>query len=347
MEDMTELSHFESLPAGFLNCQAKDLHTVIPGPSIIHLRGRDRRALFVSVLLHGNEDVGLIALQQFLSNNGNLELPRDLIMFVGNVSAAAKGLRRLDGQPDYNRVWPGGDDSVASPEHQLMFEVMEYAKRHELFASIDLHNNTGLNPHYACVNRLDHRFFHLATLFSRTVVYFIRPKGVQSMAFADLCPSVTVECGRSGDKLGYEHATEFLHAVMHLSEYPAHPVADHDINLFHTVATVRVPDEFSFSFEESGDDIQFIAELDHYNFREVPAGTLLGKIRPGRNVRFNVIDEAGNESASQYFSCEDNEVRFSTAIMPSMLTLDQRVIRQDCLCYLMERYPVSRLSLSS
>jgi len=30
-----------------------------------------------------------------------------------------------------------------------------------------------------------------------------------------------------------------------------------------------------------------------------------------------------------------------TPIMPSMLTVNERAIRQDCLCYLMERYPVT------
>ena len=55
-----------------------------------------------------------------------------------------------------------------------------------MFASIDIHNNTGLNPHYGCVNRLDPPFLHLATLFSRIVVYFKRPLGVQSAAFASV-----------------------------------------------------------------------------------------------------------------------------------------------------------------
>jgi len=27
--------------------------------------------------------------------------------------------------------------------------------------------------------------------------------------------------------------------------------------------------------------------------------------------------------------------------MPSMLTLDEKVIRQDCLCYVMERYQIA------
>jgi hypothetical protein len=33
-------------------------------------------------------------------------------------------------------------------------------------------------------------------LFSRTVVYFQQPFGVQSAALATICPAVAVECGR-------------------------------------------------------------------------------------------------------------------------------------------------------
>lgn len=337
---MNELSVFETLPAGFLEVKARDVHKILPGPSIIHLKGKDGRALFLSVLLHGNEDVGLIAVQQYLLKSTIAELPRDLIIFVGNVSAAAKEMRRLDGQPDFNRVWPGSDDEEKTEEHRLMCEVIDYVKKRPLFASIDLHNNTGLNPHYACVNRLDQRFFHLATLFSRTVVYFIRPHGVQSIAMAEYCPSVTIECGRSGDKLGYEHAREYIEAMMRLSEFPEHPVAAHDMNLYHTVATVKIPPQFSFGFDSCDADVQLIAELDHMNFREMPAGTLIGKLKSGMDVHFEVIDENGNEIESKYFSFDNGVVRLARDTMPSMFTLDERVIRQDCLCYLMERYPL-------
>jgi len=43
------------------------------------------------------------------------------------------------------------------------------------FASIDIHNDTELNPHYACVTRLEPQFIALARLFSRTIVHFERP----------------------------------------------------------------------------------------------------------------------------------------------------------------------------
>jgi len=51
-------------------------------------------------------------------------------------------------------------------------------------------------------------------------------------------------------------------------------------------------------------------------------------------------DEQGIEVGGRYFTLEDNTVRTSRTLMPSMFTLDERVIRQDCLGYLMERYPL-------
>ena len=61
--------------------------------------------MFVSVLLHGNEDTGLAAAQEVLRRHLSRELHRSLLLFVGNVAAAAANVRTLPGQADYNRVW--------------------------------------------------------------------------------------------------------------------------------------------------------------------------------------------------------------------------------------------------
>ena len=55
-------------------------------------------------------------------------------------------------------------------------------------------------------------------------------------------------------------------------------------------------------------------------------------------VTLDVRDEDGRDVADRYFEVEDEELRFRIPVMPSMLTLNEEVIRQDCLCYLMERY---------
>jgi len=222
----------------------------------------------------------------------------------------------------------------------MMAEVVDIMQRRQPFASVDIHNNTGINPHYACINRIEHRFMHLASLFSRTLVYFIRPAGVQSMAFAQLCPAVTVECGKVGQTAGEVHAQEFLEACLHLSRIPDHPVAAHDVDLFHTVATVRVPGAYSFGFGEQPVDICFINDLDHLNFRELPVGTTLAQLDGVDGLPLEALDEQGREVADRFFRVDGELLQTTRALMPSMFTLDERVIRQDCLGYLMERYPL-------
>jgi hypothetical protein len=335
---MMQLTTYDHLPEGLLDLEAGDLHTHLPGPSLIHLPGRRPEALFVSVLLHGNEDTGWLAVREVLRRFQGSSLPRALSLFIGNVAAARVKARRLDGQSDYNRIWPG-TDAPACPECDMARAVVEAMRRRPLFASLDIHNNTGLNPHYACVNRLDRDFLHLATLFSRTVVYFVRPLGVQSAAFAALCPAVTVECGKPGAPHGTEHAASFVEACLHLSEFPRHPVAAHDLDLYHTVATVKVPDEVSFGFGEAEAEVLFAPDLETFNFRELPAGTVWGKSRISGKRPLQVTDETGVEVGERFFDCRGDQIRLRKAMMPSMLTKDSKVIRQDCLCYLMERLP--------
>ena len=333
------LRQYHELPDGLLAAAPEQLADLLGGPSLIHLPGRRQAPLFISLLQHGNETTGFRALQALLKLYQDKDLPRALSIYIGNVDAARDGLRRLAGQPDYNRVWPG-TDYADNPEKRMMAEVFDIMRERRPFASVDVHNNTGINPHYACINRVDHRFMHLGSLFSRTLVYFIRPAGVQSMAFAQLCPSVTVECGKVGQSAGEQHAREFLDACLHLSEIPDHPVAVHDIDLFHTVAIVRVPRAYSFGFGDNPVDICFSDDLDHLNFRELPPGTPLAQLNGIDRLPLEASDERGSEVAARYFTVEGDVLRTTRSLMPSMFTLDERIIRQDCLGYLMERYPL-------
>ena len=334
------LNERDEMPLSILQADAAELHDILGGPTLFHLRGRREPALFVSVLMHGNETTGWYAVREVLRGFGGVDgfdLPRSLSLFIGNTAAAQVGMRHLEGQPDYNRVWPGSDTD-GTPEHELMRAVMNRMADREMFASIDIHNNTGLNPHYACVNVLEHQSLHLAALFGRTVVYFVRPRGVASMAMAALGPSVTLECGKVGHQHGTAHAAEYLKAALQLSEIPSHRVARHDVDLYHTVAIVRVPDETSFAFGEEDAAIVFPRDLDSLNFRELPIGTLLAETNGVYGQPLDVRDEQDREVAERFFRREDGRLVTRIPVMLSMLTCDPMVIRQDCLCYLMERY---------
>jgi uncharacterized protein len=323
------------LPQGFLESPACELIRTLPEPTLFDLPGRIDEPLFVSVLLHGDEETGLIAVQEVLRRHRDRGLPRRLLLFVGNVDAAAARARTLDGQLDFNRAWPGTPHPSA-PQALLMREVVDYVAAQRPFASIDLHNNTGLNPHYACLNRLEHPFLHLARLFSRTVVYFERPLGVQSAAMARVCPAVTVECGRTSERSGTDHAIEFVEACLALSRLPDHPPRPADFDLLRTFAIVKVPAGTTFSFDGTAADIRFRPDIDRLNFSEAAPGTSFGRRAPGTGVRLDVT--AGTDApVPDYFDYADDEIRLAEPAIPAMLTRDIGAVRVDCLCYLMRR----------
>lgn len=331
------LTEFDALPEGFLDGDAQRLPALLPGPSLIHLAGHWEAPLFVSILLHGNETTGLHAVQRLLRKYSGRALPRALSLFVGNVEAAGQGLRRLDGQPDYNRVWPGTGYPPCA-ESALMAEVVDAMAKRRAFASVDVHNNTGLNPHYGCVERLDAPSLGLASMFSRLVIYSTVPRGTQTAAFATLCPAVTLECGKPEHPHGAEHAFEYLDACLRLAGLPGHPPVPRDIDLYRSVAQVVVRGDCAFGFRRDGLDLRLDDTIDRLNFTDLPAGTGLGEVGGGYGpLPLQAMDDAGRDIADEYFAVEAGRLVLRKHIMPAMLTLDERIIRQDCLCYVMER----------
>lgn len=343
---MIKLNQINQIPQGLLELEdISKLHTILPRPTLLHIEGSDPRPLFVSVLLHANESTGFFAIQSLLKKYQQHPLPRSIMTFIGNIEASKAQVRRLDGQPDYNRVWPGGNcDGCA--EADLMQQVIDTVSATNPFASIDIHNNTGKNPHYGCINKLENEFLHLASLFSRTVVFFESPKGVQSMAMAEHCPAITLECGKPDEPHGIEHARDYVDTVLHLESLSNKAITDHDVTVYHTVARVLVPESTKFDFkaehepkpESSDHDVCFETNFDKLNFSELAQGHVFGQVRTEDNppVHIQAIDDDDNIVTQEFFTVRDNKLTLNKVVMPAMITLDKKIIRQDCLCYLME-----------
>jgi hypothetical protein len=95
----------------------------------------------------------------------------------------------------------------------------------------------------------------------------------------------------------------------------------------------------SFTFADSAADVRFDPALDHMNFRDLVPGTRFATLAPECRDPVEVWDEHGGQVMQRYFAVEQSELRTLRPVTPAMLTLNERVIRQDCLCYLMERLP--------
>ncbi len=326
----------DHLPEHLLDLPATELHHHLAGPTLIHLPGRRPQPLFVSVLQHGNEVSGWDAVRRLLKGRYSRDpLPRSLVLLIANVRAAGRGQRRLADQPDFNRCWPGGDDGPKTIWHDLMAGITEHMRKLKPFASIDIHNNTGLNPHYAAINRIEGERLHLASLFSHTVIYFTEPRGVQSTAFGEFCPAVTLECGRAGQVDGTDHAMAYLELVLNLDHLPDQPPSLENIELFQMIATVTVDQKTRFSFSDPSADLRFVPDLDRLNFTELPAGTRLAAT--SQSAPLVALSHDGRDVSGDCFSLSDGHIMTTRPLMPAMLTMDEAIIRSDCLCYLMER----------
>ncbi len=328
------LDRLNHLPGQLLDIAPHELRRVFPHPTLITIEGRHREPLFLATVLHGNETTSFYVLQDLARRYAQTPPPRSLMIFVGNVDAAASGVRRLDDQHDFNRIWAGGD----GPLFELAQTVTQAAREARPFASIDIHNNTGTNPHYGCVNDMRPGALHLAALFSRIGVYYRNPPTTQSIAFTSFCPAVTIECGRPDDTVGVTRTIEFVDAVLHLDHLPERMPAAGDLTLYETVGRVVVDDGRSFSFGDTGADLALSTELTRMNFSEMPAGAIWGhSLCPRSPLR--VYDENSADLTDRFFSQRDGMIQLALAATPAMITPDLEVIRQDCLCYLMQPLP--------
>jgi hypothetical protein len=175
----------------------------------------------------------------------------------------------------------------------LLADVVQIVRYETPFASIDIHNNTGHNPYYACVNSLEEAHLHLARLFSRTVVYFEQPLGVQSAAVAPICPAVTVECGRAGEAVSVAHAAEFIGSALAMQRFPSHRLPDGDLDLMKTFAIIKVPGDASVSYDGSDADFRLRADLDQLNFSELDPGVAFGTLGGSAKRRFDIVAAEG------------------------------------------------------
>ena len=329
---LNEMNH---IPDAFLDTKAEDLHDILQAPTLIHLEGLNPQPLFICTLLHGNETTGLYAIQRLLKKYQDKPLPRAISLFIGNIAAARENQRRLDTQDDYNRIWPGSHHNNSS-EKDMMQIVTNIMEKKKPFASIDIHNNTGKNPHYGCINILNPHGLVLASEFSDIAVYFTDPKGVQSSAFSDFCPSIVLECGQASDRSGEDHALTYLENILQMDNLSSQD--SNKLKLYHTIARVLIPKTVSIG--DSASDICLSTALEDKNFHQIQPGTEFASVNSSKEKLIIVSSESHEDITSEYMDTVDGKILFKKPITLSMFTTSERAIRQDCVCYFMEELRV-------
>jgi len=105
---------------------------------------------------------------------------------------------------------------------------------------------------------------------------------------------------------------------------------------------VKIPDGYSFGFEDDA-TINLLPEIENYNFKELKKGTEMAKVEPESSAYLQAFDDDEREVGREFFEYNDDQILLKKPVMPAMLTMNTQVIRQDCLCYLMERMSASEV----
>ncbi|MEM9837646.1 MAG: succinylglutamate desuccinylase/aspartoacylase family protein [Pseudomonadota bacterium] len=327
-----QLDHLDRLPGALSAISVRDIREVFPNPTLVEIAGEHEPPLFISTLLHGNETTSFHVLQLLEERFRNKKPHRSLMIFVGNVAAAEVGLRRLEGEPDFNRIWAHGDTA----HHRLAEEVLSAARRRGLFASIDIHNNTGRNPVYGCVNALRPEDLYLAATFAPIGVYYLNPPTTQSIAFSHLAPAITLECGQVGDPDGLNAAMDLIDHMISIDALPKTAPLPEALELFETVGRVLIDPSIRLSFGEAeSTDLALREDLEDLNFKWIEQDDLWATTTSNPSG-LKVVDEHGSDLTEEFFRRDGDRILLRQRVVPAMITADEAIIRQDCLCYLMK-----------
>jgi hypothetical protein len=145
---------------------------------------------------------------------------------------------------------------------------------------------------------------------------------------------VAVESGLPGEPQGVDAVVRYVSDSLELPD-PVHHV-EFDIDLFHTVAVVKVAAACSCGATGEGADVELDPVIERYNFREIPPGTRLAKVR-GAGADCIEVQPFKRSASNSWLNIQDGELTVARTVMPAMLTSDPEIVKWDCLCYLMER----------
>jgi succinylglutamate desuccinylase len=325
-------------PPGLLDLPLRALLRELQTTTWLRLPGNgDEPARAIVTLLHGDESTGLEATLQVLRRRTCF--PFDLHVVIGNVEAALHGTgfahRYLDGQEDANRIWQRPLASDATPQRRTADAVLGELLAAPLGGLVDLHNTTGSNPFHAIVAGVESASLDIATRFSTTLLRWDLRVGALIEAIASHAPVAAVECGLPGRHTSTAFAVDGLRRF--LGPPPGSlPVPDHD--LIGELCRIEIPPEIRFRFGGAPDheaDLTLVPDGDAANLRRVPAGHVLGHVRPGAPQPLRTIAPDGADVTERLIAVRaDGSVVTRAPATPVMVVRTVEAARKDCLGYL-------------
>lgn len=313
------------------------------GPTLLEQSGQDgSRTRFVSTLLHGNEPSGTRALQRWLCER---ETPKtNTVFYIGSVHAALAAPeyshRTLPGEPDANRCFV---EPFNGPAGELSKRLIDDIRAMAPEALVDLHNNTGHNPAYAVLTRLDRTHAQLTRLFAAKCVLSDIRLGTLIEATEEICPSVVIECGLAGARQADEAAFQGLRAFLTKDDvFESVELEGPELEVLENPLRVTLQPGTALRYGDApGPGFTLRVDLDRHNFELAAEGTVLGWLSPESEWPLLATGADGRDRSKDMFVLQGHTVFFRRPAIPVMMTQQVEIARSDCLFYLTSRRAAS------
>ena len=322
MKVSSDLAFFRKLT----NLRAHELASVLHTPTLFDFCIEGKKPFFLSTLLHGNEISGWDALGTLVKEDYQSKKFPSCLILVGNVQAAQHQKRMLDGQPDFNRIWEGG----SSPYAKWADQVISYVEAKRPWFALDIHNNTGPNPHHSIVASVDETTMSAARLFSQTAIFAQQPPGVLTRRTSGFCTSITIEAGLPQDPASATRARDYIKSLWKQGTVPIIDTTDQE--LFQNNVRVLIENADTISDDQVP---KFAPKLYRFNFKTIPEGTELARLVVD-HARLRAVDEDQQDQTRSFLTYKGKNVSLKRDTIMSMYTEDPRIARQDCVCYFLE-----------
>lgn len=334
--DLRCLERDRDLPASRVPETLEGLLRMLGGPTLIRASGDDNsRARAVTTLLHGNEPSGGRAIHRWL--RGGAAPAVETWIFIGAISAALAepgfAHRMLPGHRDMNRCWlPPYEDAL----DQIAVAVLTRLRDARPEALIDIHNNTGHNPAYGVGPSAKAQELALVALFGEHFVHSTLQLGALVEATSEDYPSVTIECGRSGDPAADEVAYQGLVPFLECEDLWSDGDAARRIDVLADPVRVSVVPgvELAFGDQRNPDaDLTVLSDIDRHNFERLAAGLQIGWLEEHAKWPLIAKGEDGVDRSHELFVRRRDRLETRCSIKPIMMTTNPGNALLDCLFY--------------
>ncbi len=331
------IQYWEAPSAAEIGVTIEEFLEQLAGPTWIYIPGRDHsRCRVIITLLHGNEPSGLHAIHAWLRNG---DIPQtDLYFCIASVKAARHppgfSYRMLPGHRDLNRCFrPPYKDT----EGILAANILHRLCAVQPEAVLDIHNTSGSGPSFAVVTSTDSRHVALSSLFTQHLIITDLKLGAIMEFEEGNFPVTTIECGGCHDPHAHQLAIDGVRRFALKKELFDDSSMNAKMVRYQHPLRVEMIEGSEIAYADhaiDGPDLTLHSDVEHYNFGETPAQSVLGWLGPRGISCLTARDSMGCEHIEHYFEIRDNQLLTRQSLRLFMVTKNPDIALSDCLFYL-------------